>query len=169
MKYLTLLTLGVCLVFASEPTRKAPNVTITTPAGKTDSVAAHRGEVVLIQFLLTDCTHCQATARTFSKLQKEFPKKFHVMGVAFNESAVAQPSLIAHFIESNGVVFPVGSADRDTVLKHLNLSVMSRLSVPQIMLIGKDGAIRAQSNPLGTPELQDEASMRARIQKLLAE
>ena len=44
---------------------------------------------------------------------------------------------------------------------------MTRLSVPQVLLIGKDGRIRAQSEPLGTAELQDEASMRERIRKLM--
>jgi peroxiredoxin len=159
------LTLGVCLTAGLLLGRTAPDIQITPPTGKPISVSQHKGNVVLLQFLLTDCSHCQATARMLSELQAEFANRgFQVIGVAFNPNAVIQS-----FREGNGVTFPVGEADRTRVAEYLGYSPTERFVVPQIMLIGRDGQIRAQSLPMGSPELQDKAHLRELILPLLAE
>jgi len=55
------------------------------------------------------------------------------------------------------------------VLSYLGLSVMERLAVPQVVIIDKKGTIRAQSQPLGSPELQNESNLRKMLTDLAAE
>ena len=177
MKWITSLTLAVCLpavfaapaIFAAPPVpRPANEFRIVAPSGKPVKLSDFRGKVVLLQFLYTTCSHCQATARMLSKLQEELgPRGFQVLGVAFNAEAQERPVAIDEFIKGNSLGFPVGSASPDTVLGYLGASVMERFVVPQIMVIDRHGTIRAQSELLGSAELQDESYLRSFLGGLL--
>jgi peroxiredoxin len=158
-------------MFAMPPVpRPAKDFTVTQTAGQKITLSEHRGKVVLMQFLYTTCVHCQATARTFSKLEAELgPQGLQVVGIAFNEDALTGPGAVEGFVTANHVSFPVGTASRESVMGYLGLSVMERFVVPQIVVVDRKGNIRAQSEPLGTEQLQDEAYMRKFLQGLLQE
>jgi peroxiredoxin len=120
--------------------RPAKEFTIIEPSGQQTLLTSQKGKVVLVQFLYTNCIHCQATARLFGKLQKEFgPRGLQVFGVAFNDDVQSTPEMIREFIGTNNVTFPVGAAARETVMSYLGLSVMSRLAVPQVLVARASG------------------------------
>ena len=174
MRSLKTIVLAVCLgasVFPAPPVnRPAADFTVVDSSGKPHSVAGYRGKVVLIQFLYTTCSHCQATARMYEKLAAELsPRGFEVLGVAFNPEAQGNPAVIDEFTKANGIRFPVGPATYQTVLDYLGLSVMKRFVVPQILIVDRKGFIRAQSESSGTPALQDEAYVRSVVEGLLNE
>ncbi len=174
MNWISSLGMLVCLAapgFAKPPVpRTAAEFRITDASGKQAQLSSYRGKVVLVQFLYTTCVHCQATARMFTKLQQELgPKGLQVVGVAFNSEAQGKPDAVADFVASNQVGFPVGTASMDSVLGYLGVSIMDRFVVPQILVIDRNGMVRAQSEASGTAELQDESYMRLLIEKLLAE
>ncbi len=147
--------------------RKAPELTITEPSGKQTLLSSFKGKVVVVEFLYTTCPHCQAESRMLTKLQKELgPKGFQALGFAFNDNAQV---LVDGFVQENGVGYPVGAGSPDTVLGYLGFSVMDRYVVPQVVVIDRQGMIRAQSGPQGDPNLQDESYMRNLIQSLLKE
>jgi peroxiredoxin len=148
--------------------RLTKELVVTETSGKELHLSDYRGKVVLIQFLYTNCVHCQATARLNSKLQNDLgPKGLQVLGAAFNEETLAGPDAIRNFISTNNITFPVGAVSRDTVLGYLGISVMTRFVVPQIAILDRKGTIRAQSDPLGTAELQDETHLREFLGDLL--
>jgi peroxiredoxin len=174
MKRFASLMLSVCLgsaAFAAPPVpRPANEFQIVTASGKAVKLSDYRGKVVLLQFLYTTCSHCQATARMLSKLQDEFaPRGLQVLGVAFNPDAQERLATIDEFSKSNSLAFPVGSASPETVLAYLSASVMERFVVPQIMIIDRRGVIRAQSELLGSAELQNESYLRSFLGGLLKE
>jgi peroxiredoxin len=147
--------------------RKAPELTITEPSGKQTLLSNFKGKVVVVEFLYTTCSHCQAEARMLTKLQKELgPKGFQVLGLGFNDNAQV---LVEGFIQENGVGYPVGAGSPDTVMSYLGYSVMDRYVVPQVVVIDRKGMIRAQSGVQGDPNLQDETYMRNLLQGLLKE
>ncbi len=161
---------GSALLAAPPALRPAGDFTVVDTSGKKVSVAESVGQVVLMQFLYTTCPHCQASARVFSKLQRELgPRGLRVIGVAFNEEVEGHPEVIRNFVQSNRLEFPVGVATRDAVVGYLGISVLSRFMVPQVLVIDRDGMIRAQSDPLGSPELMDETKVRALLESLLQE
>lgn len=174
MNWISSLGMVVCLVapaLAKPPVpRPADEFRITDASGKQQPLSRYRGKVVLAQFLYTTCVHCQATARMFTKLQEEFgPQGLQVVGVAFNDEAQGKRDAVAEFVASNHVGFPVGTASLESVLGYLGVSVMDRFVVPQIVVIDRNGVVRAQSEASGSAELQDESHMRLLIGKLLAE
>jgi peroxiredoxin len=153
---------------AAEPLpRPSPEFVLNMNGGKQELLSSHRGKVCLVEFLFTTCPHCQHTAQMLSKLQGEYgPRGFQAIGVAFNEMS---SMLLPDFVTTYGVKFPAAWAQRDQVLSFLHISPMERFVVPQIVLIDRKGQIRAQSQPLGDPKLQDEANLRVLIEGLLKE
>ena len=173
MKLIATLSLVVCLAaaaFAEGPVpRRANEFTITRSTGAEQLYKNSRGKVVVVQFLYTTCIHCQETARMLSKLEADYKSRgLEVLGVAFNPEA-RDVAVIQDFKSANGVTFPVGSAPLESVLGYLGISVMERFVVPQILIVDRAGMIRAQSAPLGSPELQDEEHLRTFLGTLLKE
>jgi hypothetical protein len=120
--------------------------------------------------LYATCPHCQAAARLNSKLQQELgPRGLQVVGIAFNEEAQTNPQTIHDFVATNHVGFPVGVASRDAVLRHLGISIMERFVAPQIVILDRNGVLRAQSAFMGSAELQDETYLRHFLGELLEE
>jgi len=163
-------TLGAS-AFAAPPVtpRQAKELEIVETNGKHDLLTSYRGKVVVVQFLYTTCPHCQKYSQLLTKIQGDYgPKGFQALGAAFNE---ADNGMVSNYVAQNKVGFPVGPVSRDTVLSFLDISVVQRFVVPQIVLIDKKGQIREQTepNPSGPMPLQDEVHLRASIEKLLAE
>jgi peroxiredoxin len=174
MRTIRTLAVVVCLAStirsAPPALRPAGDFSIAETSGKTHSLANCRGKVVLIEFLYTTCSHCQATARMYNKLSTELGAQgFEVLGVAFNTEAQGNASVVDEFVKANQIRFPVGSAPFQSVLDYLGLSVMKRFVVPQIVIVDRNGMIRAQSDAAGTPELQDETYVRSLVEQLLKE
>jgi peroxiredoxin len=172
MRWMSVFALGFCaargLLSGPPVPRPAQEIAIETPQGKLSAPRAFRGKVVLMQFLYTTCTHCQATARMLSGLERELgPRGLKVVGIAFNEEAQNNPEAIHGFVAANQVSFPVGATSREAVLKYLGISVVERFVVPQIVIVDRSGVIRAQSDFMGTSELRDEAYLRRFIGGLL--
>lgn len=154
-------------VLAQPPTpRKAPEITIVEPSGKQTLLSSYKGKVVALAFISTACSHCQAESQVLTKLHGELgPKGFQPLAVAFIESA---PEQVTNFVKTFHVDFPVGYAVRQTVLDYLQLNDQTSWNIPQMVLIDRKGMIVAQSEPKGSPELQEESSLRKKITDLLA-
>ena len=149
--------------------RKSPEFTIVQPGGKQSLLSAYKGKVVLLGFFATWCQHCQHTAQAFSSLQGAFGAEgFQAVGIAINKEAAADP-VVREFSSSFAPNFPIGYAPSDNALSFLGISVMERWVYPQVVLIDRKGMIRAQSEILGTAELQDVVGLRPQIEKLLRE
>jgi peroxiredoxin len=163
-------TLGLFLtalsLSAQPPTpRKAPEITIVETSGKQTLLSSYKGKVVALAFVSTACSHCQAECQVLTKLQGELgPKGFQALAVAFIESA---PPQVEAFVRNFHIAFPVGYAARQTVTDYLQLSDSDAWNIPQIVLIDKKGMIVAQSTPKGSEELQEENSLRTKINDLL--
>jgi peroxiredoxin len=146
--------------------RPAKDFTCTDQNGKAIVLSSFKGKVVVVQFLITTCSHCQAMSRMLTTLQAELgPKGFQAVGVAFNDAGAA---MVKAYIEDHRVGIPVGFAPRDAVLGYLGVSVMdSSLRVPQVVVIDRSGQVRAQSDVGGSQELTDESYLRGLISQLL--
>ena len=126
--------------------RPAKELTIVEPSGKQSLLSQYKGKVCVIQFLFTTCPHCQKLSQELTKLQGELGPGVQMLGVAFDEANAAKA---AGYVRQFNVGFPVGFADRTTVLNYLGLSVMDRFVVPQVMIVDRNGTVRAQSDPMG--------------------
>ena len=147
--------------------RPAKELTIVEPSGKQTLLSSYKGKVCVIQFLYTTCPHCQELSKVLTKIGNDLnPQGFQAIGIAFDE---ATPAKAANYVRQFNLGFPVGYASRETVLGYLEISVMDRFVVPQTVVVDRKGVVRAQSLPMGTIELQQEASLRTLIGGLLKE
>jgi cytochrome oxidase Cu insertion factor (SCO1/SenC/PrrC family) len=154
--------------FAMPPLpRKSPDFAITDSSGKQITLSGLRGKVVVFTLMYTTCPHCQVEAGMVTKLQKEYgPRRFQAVGVVFND---ATPDMLNAFVRDFHVGYQVGIALGDAVGNYLGIASTDRYTVPQIAVIDRKGMIRAQSDPLGTPDLQNETYLRNLIETLLNE
>lgn len=155
--------------FAGAPVpRPAPPLEIVDSAGK-HVLANYKGKVVVVQFLLTTCQHCQNFSYMLNKLQAEYaPRGFQALGAAVNE---ATPQMAKEYAAQYAQGFAVGPLPRETMLGFLGISVMDHFGLPQIAVIDRKGVIREQtsSDINQVQPLQDETHIRTLIEKLLAE
>jgi peroxiredoxin len=162
-----LVTVGAIVRSADVP-RPVPSATFRTADGGMIDLAKYRGKVVVLEFLLTTCGHCQQCSVVLQQLQQQYgPKGFQVIGVATNEMA---QMLVNDFKKQHGLTFPVGFTDYKTSVEWLQHPVMLNMYMPQLAVIDRNGTIRHQYG--GTdkwcPEAKD-SKMRADIEALLKE
>lgn len=163
----TLLATGAAALAMPPLPRKSPEFTITDPAGKETLLSSYRGKVVVLAFVHTTCPHCQTFSTVLEKLQKELgPRGFQAIDVAWNPGA---QNLVPGFVKNLNLTFPVGYSDWDPIMSFLGFSVMDRPVVPLEVVIDRRGMIRAESQPTGDANLQDEAKLKALIDGLLKE
>jgi len=147
--------------------RLSPEFVINYPGGKQALLSNYKGKVVVLTFIFTTCPHCQAECQMLSKLNSELgPKGFQPLAVAVNPMSLM---LVPDFVRDYRTNFPVGASEQGPALSYLQVSMVERWVVPQIVLIDRKGMIRAQSAPLGTEKLQEEAYLRQQIETLLHE
>jgi peroxiredoxin len=114
----------------------------------TEALSSWRGRTVLLAFISTQCGHCQKASLVFEQLSHEF-SGLRAAEVAFDEAA--DP---AAFVKRFGLTFPVGISSTDAAHDFLGVARGERLGTPQVVIIDRSGAIRAQSERLGSPILQ---------------
>jgi len=160
----TLLILGASAWAISPVPRKSPEFVITEPSGKQVLLSSLKGKVVLIEFLMTNCPHCARASATIGKLRLELGSRgFEPIGIAFQPGLT--PRMVTDFVGQFRIGYPVGYSSPKEVDSYLGRSVMERLMVPQIVVIDRQGVIRAQNDR----NLEDENYLRALVEKLLRE
>jgi thiol-disulfide isomerase/thioredoxin len=171
-----LVVVAVGLVFAAQLSlaatlavpRPEPGIKVTLPTGKQISLASLRGKVVLVDFFLTTCPHCQKFSRTVSAVKEQMAgKAFEAIGIAIDEMPEKK---VAGFIGEFQPNFPVGYVPgMNPAITYLGLSMTERWVVPQMILVDKQGQIRFQTPATGSEEIQDARFLRGKIEELLKE
>jgi thiol-disulfide isomerase/thioredoxin len=170
----TVLTSGLALQAAAPVPRPTKEFTIILPSGKQQLLSSYRGKVVMLACMFTTCPHCQALSKVITKLQGELgPRGFQAVGAVFNDEVntpnnTANAQVTANFVNQFQVGFPVGYAPQASVMSYLGLSDIERWVVPQVVIIDRQGVIRAQSAAQGTTELQTEDYLRKYLGELLS-
>src|SRR5437879_12473756 len=94
---------------AVEIPRPAPDLVISMGSGPIDRkihLSEYRGKTVVLAFILTTCSHCQAVIKGLSKDQQEFgPKGLQVVASAIEGMA---ESAVPGFRRQFAPPFPVG-------------------------------------------------------------
>ncbi len=164
----TLLAVGFPAAAAPPVLRDSPEFTIVDPSGHTTPLSSFKGQVVVIEFLLFRCPSCLRMAQTINKLHGEMADRgFRPVGIVFDDG-VTEPVVrdLALLLKLN---YLVGYATSDQVDRYLGRAGVVRFQVPQLVVIDRAGAIRAQSRPSGEANLTDESYLRNLIRELLDE
>ena len=153
--------------------RQSPEFTISTPSGGSILLSAFRGKVVVIEFFFLQSNHCTRVAKMLNKLNAEMGARgFQPLGVVFDppNAPDSHGDLIAPAVNFLQLTYPVGYSHKVDVDAFLDRQPNEILNIPQIVVIDRHGMICAVSGGAGgDPRLEDEASLRALIEKLLSE
>jgi len=151
--------------------RQSPEFTITMPSSRPIFLSAFRGKVVVIEFLFLQSNHCTRVAKILNKLYGEMGSRgFQPLGVVFDppNSPESHGELIAPAVTFLKLTYPVGYSHKAAVDNFLDRRPNEILNIPQIVVIDRRGVMCAVSGGTGgDPRLEDEASLRALIEKLL--
>ncbi len=164
-----LLALGVSpLVAGGLVPRKSPELKFLEPLAKETLLSSFKGKVVVIEFLLINCPHCVRVAQMINKLHRDLgPSGVQAIGIAF-DNGISGPA-VTNFVHRIEVSYPVGYTSSDKVDSYLGRAGTERFQVPQVIVIDRQGVIRAQSRPVRELNLEDESYLRNLIQSLLKE
>lgn len=151
--------------------RKSPEFTIIEPSGKQIQLSSLKGKVVAIEFFFIRSPKCLNLANTMNKLNAELgPRGFQAVAIAFPApGSDANGPLVSQVVDYLKLGYPVGYADKDRVDQYLERSEMEMLRIPQVVIIDREGTIRAQSGGRdGNEQLEQENYLRALIEGLLS-
>ena len=173
---LFLITVFVASAFAL-PTvtvlRKSPEFTFADSSGKTTLLSSFKGKVVVMEFLFIKSQHCMRVATTLNKLNSELGASgFQAVGIVFDPPNTAEngEQLLPVVVDSLKLTYPLGYAQKEAVDSYLGRNGNEILNIPQVVVIDREGMIRATSGGRGgDPALENENSLRNLINGLLNE
>lgn len=157
---------------ASAPVpRKSPEFTINEPSGRTTLLSSFKGKVVVLEFLFIKSEHCLRMAKTLNKLHGELGSRgFQPVGITFDppNGPGTGGQFVSYMVDYFKLTYPVGYSGKADVDNYLGRSGREILNIPQIVVIDRQGVIRATSGAAGgDPKLEDENSLRSLINSLL--
>ncbi len=148
-----------------QPLPANPSLKFQGVDGKVYDLAAQRGNVVLLSFGATWCAPCTTELRALQEILAEYrtrPVRFFWVSIERPEEI--SNSDLKHYAKERKVSFPVLRDDAKMVFSQFS----SRVRLPLIVMLGKDGKIDAPVK-FGMQSQVDayKAEIRARINKLL--
>src|SRR4051794_5404778 len=147
-----LIAAAAMLAAGAQVPRPAPDLTVNLNGGKKLQLSAYKGKPVVVAFILTTCSHCQATTGLLSKLQGEFgPRGLQVVESAIEQGAEA---FVPRFIQNFNPPFPVGFNDVSVAQDFAQHSPVKMMLMPLILFIDLQGNIVAQYGG-GDPEMAE--------------
>ncbi len=100
--------------------------------GRTDSLARHRGQVVLVNLWATWCPPCREEMPALERFSREHAKDVVVLGVDQGESV----SAAAAFAKERGVTFPVLVDEQQQYGR-----AYEGIGLPTSVIVGRDGHV----------------------------
>ncbi|HYM13577.1 MAG TPA: TlpA disulfide reductase family protein [Bryobacterales bacterium] len=156
------------LAIAGDVPRPAPPLDLPTPEGGHISLRDLRGKVVLLEFFLTECPHCQRTAGDIGPIYKEMRSRgLEVLAVAINPDAKQRVGL---FRQRFNATYPIGLGTDTLVRQFADISAVRQFFVPYIFILDRKGIIRHE-HPGTEAEFytNEAANLRAELDALLKE
>ena len=162
-----LLAVSAGLLGSAEIPRPAPDFSVLLPEGGELQLSHYRGKVVVLEFLITTCPHCQHAAQLLTQMQEEYgPKGFQAIGCSFDP----MPRLVVpDFVKNLDLKHPVGYSFQEQVYSFVQVDPGYAVHVPQLVFIDRKGMIRNQSAIRGDAETAKEENVRKWIELLVGE
>ncbi len=160
-----------------EPLRKAPELAFTIPGQGEKLLSQYRGKVVVLEFILTTCPHCQQASHDLTKYQQEDGKRgLQVIDLAINalddmRKPYEADQMVTAFTQKFQVGFPVGYIPRPQMVAFMGFTPSERDVVPQLVLIDRKGFIHYQTSPKSGPDwdaVAKEPALHEHIEELLS-
>jgi thiol-disulfide isomerase/thioredoxin len=167
---------ALALLFVAAPAlrainvpRQSPEFAISLDNGQQVRLSQYKGKVVVVAFILTWCTHCQAIIGYLIEDQKTYgPRGLQVVASAIDDDAAAK---VPAFVKQFNPPFPVGFNNPLVAIDYLEHPHMLTPHMPILAFIDRQGVIRAQyeGDDAFLAEGPREKNLRAKIEELLTQ
>lgn len=135
----------------------APDFTLKTLDGDSQTLSDLRGQAVLVNLWATWCPPCRAEMPAIQKMAQEYKEQGFIV-LALNMTYQDDPLAVAPFIQKYGLTFPILLEETGSVAEAYQLR-----SLPTSFFIDRYGVI--QEIVVGGP--MSEALLRIRIEQIL--
>ena len=160
------LTQTVCVLRPATLPRPSPELVFTQPSGAETRLSSFKGRVVAIEFLFVRSPHCLRLAQMLNQLNSELGGRgFQPLAVAFGPNA--DPGVLTSLVDHLKLTYPVGLTTSDKVDAYLGRAGKEFLKIPQMVIVDRNGVIRATSGSQGDPALENELTLRPFLETLL--
>lgn len=121
--------------------RPAMDIKISMPNGKPAvQLSSYKGKVVLVEFLLTYCSHCQKASLASETVYQELKNKgFEVIGAAINPGGD-----VVTYARDLNLSFPVGTIAQEQAVAFLEFTLMHRLQMPEVAFLNRKFEVVSQ-------------------------
>ena len=123
--------------------RPAMELKFKLPSGQEVALSSYKGKVVVLEIFITTCPHCQKSTSALQKLSKEYAgQPVEMLAVAVNDN---DDKILPDYIKKFGITYPMGyNMNRMAVVDFLQHPIMTRMLMPQLVFIDRDGVIQEQ-------------------------
>ncbi|HWB85131.1 MAG TPA: TlpA disulfide reductase family protein [Bryobacteraceae bacterium] len=170
MRTVALCLLSAAIAFSAavpDTVRQSPAFSIQRIGNAPIDVNHYHGKIVALAFISTTCPHCQHLTEVLNTIEKEYtPRGVQFLECAFNPDA---QSSLPQFIQQFHPAFPVGYADRGSVLAYLQYSILDTkpVYVPHMVFLDRRGMIRGDYPGESDFFQNPDASIRNELNQLL--
>jgi peroxiredoxin len=118
--------------------RRAPGFSLPDSTTKQYDVQDYRGKLLLIEFMQTDCLHCQKFSAILEQAKTKYGAKLAILSIVNPPSdAKAVAGYVAQFKVTTPILFDCGQVAYSYIKPNTQT-----VNIPHIFLIDGDGMIR---------------------------
>lgn len=163
MKLLALM-LGLTLLLSAEgkySNRRAPGFSLPDLQGNQHDPQDYRGNVVIIDLMLTTCSHCQQLADTLKKIVSKPGNKAVVLSII--TASGDDINSARKFVKEHGITWPMLFDSGQVMASYLKITPSNpTIHLPHLFIVDPQGMIRADFDE---NDNLSEANLAAQIAK----
>jgi peroxiredoxin len=146
----------------AQTARRAPGFSLPDSKMELHDLADYRGKPVILEFMQTNCPHCQMLAGILERLREKYGDKLVILAVA---NPPDNQSVVGKFIADHKIGYPILFDCGQAAYSYLRVQAFS---LPQLFLIDQQGMIRNQfSYGANTLEIFEGNGLAAEVDRLL--
>jgi len=120
--------------------RRAPGFSLPDLNLKQHDLADYRGKIVLLDFMKTDCPHCQALSRQLEQVKAKYGFKVAILSIAIPPD---NQQTVVRYIQTNFLTTPVLFDCGQMAASYLKIGPQNpTVDLPHLFVIDGEGLIR---------------------------
>lgn len=116
---------------------------LNSPDGGTPRLASDSGTPVLVEFWSRECGPCRSSIPKLKAIAEAYGEDLRIVTVHVNldEGHPQDPEAIRHFVEANGITYPVGIDASGDLWRRYDFNYL-----PHAVVVGSDGSVLWSGN-----------------------
>lgn len=120
----------------AEPPRKAPSFTLPDTNGNFHDITDHRGKVVILTLMRTNCPHCASFSKVLEQINQQYSGRVQVFSIANPPDTL---DLLKQYIAAAKITFPVLMDCGQAAFSYVRTG---SVNLPRVWLIDRAGFIQ---------------------------